>query len=497
MSPDYKAPKVLELCCEDDSGITKAVEARGGIGIRCGLFNGCDLNKKSGFHKVYNLIVDERPDVVWVSLPCGPTSSIQELNKLTPEGKAKVEKKVAQSKRLAAKAVTLMELQQSQGGEVVQEWPRYNKGWTFRSIQAYWNTMPFQEATVDGCAYGLRAPCGGLIKKPWRLRATTKRVWKLQNLCQCQEPHVPCEGGALTRMTAFYPAKMCLQTAKMVEEVHYDRVAQAYALEEVPDCNPDVLKQFTDQEVQSTALEVLMLHKKLGHPSRQAFVRMLKDRGASLLIRTLASIVHCQDCQEAAIPPSRRAVTLEQATELWEEVQLDNMEITVGEETFHFQIAVDEASGYGAATFLFKHDAAPGCSRNATSLESIEAFYKGWIQYFGYPKILKLDKEGAHRGRELEEWAESHGLEVEAIPAECHGQIGQAERMIGTLKQKLMTHLRSSDASPEVAVWAMMGAHNTMANVAGYTPAQWVFGRNFSQSERLHDGPDLPYWSGR
>ena len=296
MSPDYKAPKVLELCCEDDSGITKAVEARGGIGIRCGLFNGCDLNKKSGFHKVYNLIVDERPDVVWVSLPCGPTSSIQELNKLTPEGKAKVEKKVAQSKRLAAKAVTLMELQQSQGGEVVQEWPRYNKGWTFRSIQAYWNTMPFQEATVDGCAYGLRAPCGGLIKKPWRLRATTKRVWKLQNLCQCQEPHVPCEGGALTRMTAFYPAKMCLQTAKMVEEVHYDRVAQAYAAEEMPDCNTDVLKQFTDQEVQSTALEVLMLHKKLGHPSRQAFVRMLKDRGASLLIRTLASIVHCQDC---------------------------------------------------------------------------------------------------------------------------------------------------------------------------------------------------------
>ena len=40
---------------------------------------------------------------------------------------------------------------------------------------------------------------------------------------------LPCEGGALTRMTAFYPAKMCLQVAKMVEEVHYYRVARAYA----------------------------------------------------------------------------------------------------------------------------------------------------------------------------------------------------------------------------------------------------------------------------
>ena len=496
MSPDYKAPTVLELCCEENSGITKAVEARGGRGIRCGLFNGCDLNKKAGFRKVYNLIVDEKPDVLWLALPCGPTSNIQELNMINPESREKIEKKIAQSKRLAAKAVTLMELHRSQGGEIVQEWPRYNKGWRFGSIMAFWKKLDYQEAYVDGCSFGLRAPSGGLIKKPWKLRSTTKRVWRMQSLCQCQEPHVPCEGGTLTKMSALYPAKMCAQVAKMVEEIHYDLVAQAYAVEQTPDCDTDVLKQFTDQEVQTTAMEVLKLHKKLGHPSRQAFLRMLKDRGASLLIRTLASIVHCQDCQEAAIPPSRRAVTLEQATELWEVVQLDNMEVTVGEETFHFQIAIDEASGYGAATFLFKHSAAPGCSRNATSLESIEAFYKGWIQYFGYPKILKLDKEGAHRGRELEEWAESHGLEVEAIPAECHGQIGQAERMIGTLKQKLMTHLRSSDAAPEVAVWAMMGAHNTMSNVAGYTPAQWVFGRNFSDSERLHDGPDLPYWSG-
>ena len=68
--------------------------------------------------------MDERPNVLWLSLPSGPTSIIQGLNKLNPEGKAKIEKKVAQSKRLAAKAVTLIELHQSQGGEVVQEWPR-------------------------------------------------------------------------------------------------------------------------------------------------------------------------------------------------------------------------------------------------------------------------------------------------------------------------------------------------------------------------------------
>ena len=111
--------------------------------------------------------------------------------------------------------------------------------------------------------------------------------------------------------------------------------------------------------------------------------------------------------------------------------------------------------------------------------------------------MIKLDKEGAHRGRILEEWAEGHGIEINAIPAESHGQLGHVERLIGALKRKLMAHLRSSSSSPEVALWAMLGAHNKMTNIGGYAPAQWVFGRNFTVSERrLHEAPDLPYWSG-
>ena len=57
-----------------------------------------------------------------------------------------------------------------------------------------------------------------------------------------------------------------------------------------------------------------------------------------------------------------------------------------------------EASGYGAGNFLFKHPADPGHTRNTTTAESLEAIHKTWIQYFGYPKMIKLDKEGAYRG---------------------------------------------------------------------------------------------------
>ena len=416
------------------------------------------------------LVKEEKPDLVWVALPCGPTSSIQELNMLTPEGYAKVQAKISKSKKLAGRAITVMETQIDQGGHVMQEWPRYNKGWQFKSIERFWRSFEYHEAYIDGCAYGLT---------------------------HCSQPHVPCEGGDLTRMSALYPRKMCQQVAKTLEEVHGDLEEASFAASAVnPDCDMDCLKQFTDQEIQKSAGEVLKLHQKLGHPSRQSYLKMLRDRGAGKLIRTLASIVHCPDCQEAAIPPARRAVTIEQATELWEVIQLDNMEINIGNQSYHFQIVLDEASGYGAANFLFKDEITPGQSRNATSQECIDALYRGWIQYFGYPKIIKLDKEGAHRGRPFEEWSEGHGVEVMAVPAESHGQIGQVERLIGTLKKKMMAHLRSSNMSPEVAAWAMIGAHNTMSNIGGYSPAQWVFGRNFSDSLRLHDGPDLPYWSG-
>ena len=34
-----------------------------------------------------------------------------------------------------------------------------------------------------------------------------------------------------------------------------------------------------------------------------------------------------------------------------------------------------------------------------------------------------------------------------------------------------------------------------MSRGGGYSPIQWVFGRDFTETQRLHDGPDLPHLS--
>lgn len=83
-------------------------------------------------------------------------------------------------------------------------------------------------------------------------------------------------------------------------------------------------------------------------------------------------------------------MTIETATEGRKVVQFDNMEVTVGNEIDHFQICIDEASGFGAATFLFTH---PGLkvarqlgwslwrlfTRDGSSSLDIHAFWS-WIR---------------------------------------------------------------------------------------------------------------------
>ena len=74
---------VLELCCEENSLLTETIRKMGGKAERAGHFNGCDLMKASGRKKVREIIRLRKPRWIWISFPCGATSSIQHLNEIT------------------------------------------------------------------------------------------------------------------------------------------------------------------------------------------------------------------------------------------------------------------------------------------------------------------------------------------------------------------------------------------------------------------------------
>ena len=85
-----------------------------------------------------------------------------------------------------------------------------------------------------------------------------------------------------------------------------------------------------------------------------------------------------------------------------------------------------------------------------------------------------MDQEGAFRGTGLHDWCGERGIELDFVPAEHHESTGDVERAIGELRKKMMAHLRNEDVTPRQAAWSMCSAHNHVARVGGFSPAQWA-----------------------
>ena len=130
---------VLELCCGPESLLLQEVQRAGGHGGRAGLFNNCDIMKNEGLQNVLNMLKRHRPRWLWISLSCGPSSPIQNLNEITEEGKKKGDLRRKKSKALVKRALIVARCQLELGGEVAQEWPRWNYAWKWDIIEKFWS----------------------------------------------------------------------------------------------------------------------------------------------------------------------------------------------------------------------------------------------------------------------------------------------------------------------------------------------------------------------
>ena len=61
------------------------------------------------------------------------------------------------------------------GSQAVWEWPHGNQGWKMLEVIKFWGSLPeYEDVILHGCPYGLRELAGDYIKKPWRLRTTSR-----------------------------------------------------------------------------------------------------------------------------------------------------------------------------------------------------------------------------------------------------------------------------------------------------------------------------------
>ena len=154
-----------------------------------------------------------RPDM-WASLPCTSGSPWQRINRHKGDNTfaRKLARKIQESKHLFASFVLMANIILGVAGDVTFEWPRGCDSWEREDVKRFFDHHQDKFYTVDfdGCALGLKSSKGSPIKKPWRIKTTSKTLANEISKFRCQhtsDEHALAAGSETAR-TAFYPEPM-------------------------------------------------------------------------------------------------------------------------------------------------------------------------------------------------------------------------------------------------------------------------------------------------
>ena len=495
MSVDQSTCDLMEVCCGPESLLSQRVQDKGGVSFRVGLSNNMDIGTQNGLFRAREFANIVKPRWMWFSIPCGPNSPIQEMNKRNPQQVERLRQKIKKSKKEIRGAIKLAVDQISRGGHIGWEWPHNNRAWQFHEVREFLSWLDKQkflfQTRLDGCCVGVVThDTNEPMLKPWWICSTSPHMIQMLSLrCPGNHEHAQCQGHNRAFHSGQYPKRMCDIISKVVLEQ-----SGSWSVDSVFGVD-DIIKEETppwdEKELKAAKEAVRKLHVNFGHPTNKALMNCLKSRGVDPRIVKLASEHRCDDCQEVHLPPPHAKVTLHDTHTLWHTLQIDIGEFPFENMKVHILVMVDEASRFMVVHELFRHPKEE--SRNCTSLGAVRALEQSWVQYHGLPNVLRCDPEGCFRGRILENWCDERGIHLVPCPGEDHGQIGLVEALIKKVKEDARILLRSKDCDPFSGILQVAAAHNHLDRVGGYAPSQWAYGRLPSFDNRLFEGGnDLP-----
>jgi len=138
---------------------------------------------------------------------------------------------------------------------------------------------------------------------------------------------------------------------------------------------------------------------------------------------------------------------------------------------------VDHATRFSAATVI------PSKKRGVI----IDAVLKIWVSIFGSPKKILSDNGGEFTNDDFAEMAEKLNTKITTTAAESPWSNGINERHNGILGEMVLKTMEDTHCSIETALMWSVTAKNALANVYGFSPSQFVFGKNGSFPSVIHD----------
>ena len=362
-------PLLMELACYEDSVLSREVIRRFGPGsaIRCGLFNGVDLETAKGVQLAEDLVQKHRPSNVWISCDCSPFCPLQRLNRGTPERAAALEAKRARALKQYKGAQEVAVFATTLGSQIHWELAERCEAWKLPLLESFVAKLGLEKVTCHGCAVGLRlADDKRLLCKGWTIATHSQAVRRHMHLvCQKNHPKGECRGKsaeASSRYTPVFAKKIvdcfCEQEVwpKVVQELACSTIredlseAQALANDEIPVGGPPEPHEAIDPASRARRKEILKkvqhIHRVTGHGNMASLIQALEARGVSEEVLEVAKSFRCPVCEERKRPSPRRQSTLETLPKKWERLQIDTGDWVHPVHGHKFRFAVPDWKGF-------------------------------------------------------------------------------------------------------------------------------------------------------
>ena len=110
----------------------------------------------------------------------------------------------------------------------------------------------------------------------------------------------------------------------------------------------------------------------------------------------------------------------------------------------------------------------------------MKSFQDDWLRFMLSPKRIHVDADGVFTSGRLAEFCARRNIRIVVCGGEAHWQLGVVERHIGTLKDalaKLFLEDCFGDMTPQECVDMALEAKNFHGVHNGYSPANWMLGR--------------------
>ena len=216
------------------------------------------------------------------------------------------------------------------------------------------------------------------------------------------------------------------------------------------------------------------VHKNLGHPSTSDLVRVLKHGGASDKALEIARTLTCDFCRAQARPHVPLPAKTGRHTRFNQCIGIDVKYLSGWKQGQKIKAVniVDQASCFQIMVPFHERE---------TSAVLRNIIEEHWIRWAGPPETVVMDPAPTMLGEGLQSLFEADGSVTKLIAAEAHWQLGRTESHGGWFG-RVLDKVIQEQVPTNKETWEMCvrQAHvkNQLIQNYGYTPHQFVFGRN-------------------